>query len=253
MFASKMISYLILAVAGLGAGLINSVAGGGSFITFPALIFTGVPSIIANASSTMALIPSSLASVWAYREDFRELEGFPFRPLFAVSLCGGAIGALLLLYTSQRTFDFVLPWLMFTATGLFTFGRQISRFLKPRVHIGVATVVLIQLLISTYGGYFGGGVGFLMLATWTVFGVVDIHVLSAHRNMLGATMNSVAVALFIAAHKIWWPQTLVMLGGAVIGGYGGAWSAKRVDPRYVRAAITAIGVSITIVFFLRQH
>ena len=253
MFVSKMITYLILAMAGLFAGLINSVADGGSFITFPAMIFTGVPSIIANASSTMALIPASVASTWAYRDDLRELEGFPFRQLLAVSVAGGAIGALLLLYTPQRTFDFVLPWLMFSATTLFAFGPQISRFLKPRVHIGVVTVVVIQLLISTYGGYFGGGVGILMLATWTVFGVVDIRVLMAHRSVLGAAMNTIAVLLFIAAHKVWWPQTTIVLCTAVIGGYGGAWSAKRVDPRYVRAAITAIGVSITLVFFLRQR
>jgi uncharacterized membrane protein YfcA len=248
-----MITYLILAVAGLLAGVINSVAGGGSFLTFPAMVFTGIPSIIANASSTMALIPGSIAATWAFREDLRELEGFPFRPLFAVSLAGGGIGALLLLYTPQRTFDYVLPWLMFAATSLFAFGPQISRFLKARVHIGAATVVLVQLIISTYGGYFGGGVGILMLATWTVFGVIDIRALMAHRTLLGASMNTVAVVLFIAAHKVWWPQTMIVLTGAVIGGYGGAWTAKRVDPRYVRAAIIAIGVSITIVFFWRQY
>jgi uncharacterized protein len=246
------VSYLILAMAGLVAGLINSVAGGGSFFTFPAMVFLGMPSIIANASSTMALIPGSLASAWAYREDLRELEGFPFRPLFAVSLAGGAIGALLLLYTPQRTFDFVLPWLMFSATTLFAFGPQISRFLKRKFHIGVITVVAIQLLISTYGGYFGGGVGILMLATWTVFGVVDINALSAHRTVLGSAMNAMAVVLFIAAHKIWWPQTMVVLVAAVVGGYVGALTAKRVDPRYVRAAITTIGVSISIAFFVRQ-
>ena len=119
-------SYLLLIIAALGAGLINSVAGGGSFLTFPALVFTGVPSIIANASSTMALIPGSLASAWAYREDFTESENFPLRPLFAVSIAGGITGALLLLYTPQRTLDSVLPWLMLGATILFTFGRQIA-------------------------------------------------------------------------------------------------------------------------------
>jgi uncharacterized membrane protein YfcA len=248
-----MIPYLILGVAGLLAGAINSVAGGGSFITFPAMVFLGVPSIIANASSTAALIPGSIASTWAYRDELRELEGFPFRPLLGVSLVGGGIGALLLLFTPQRTFDFVLPWLMLVATTLFAFGPQISRFLKPRFHIGAATVIMVQLLISTYGGYFGGGVGILMLATWTVFGVVDIRALMAHRSVLGGSMNTVAVVFFIAAHKVWWPQTSVVLAAAIVGGYWGAWSAKRVDPRYVRAAITAIGVTITIVFFLRQY
>jgi uncharacterized protein len=248
-----MLRYLILAVSGLLAGVINSVAGGGSFLTFPAMVFTGIPSIVANASSTMALIPGSLAASWAYRREIKELEGFPFRPLIAVSLLGGALGALLLLYTPQQTFDSVLPWLMFGATALFAFGPHISAFLKSRFHVNSTTVVLIQLFISSYGGYFGGGVGILMLATWTVFGVVDIRALLGHRTILGASMNIMAVVLFIAAHKVWWPQTMIVLAAAIVGGYGGAWTALRLHPRYLRAAITVIGVSITLIFFLRQH
>ena len=246
-------SYLLLIIAALGAGLINSVAGGGSFLTFPALVFTGVPSIIANASSTMALIPGSLASTWAYREDFHGIEHFPLKPLFAVSIAGGITGALLLLYTPQRTFDSVLPWLMLGATILFTFGRQISQSLKRVVHIGPVTVVIVQFFIAIYGGYFGGAIGILMLAVWTVFGLSDIHVINANRTVLGATMNAVAVVLFIAAHKVWWPQTIAMLIAAVVGGYVGAHWAKKVDQRYVRGVITVISVSITVLFFLRRH
>jgi len=246
-------SYLLLIVAALGAGLINSVAGGGSFLTFPALVFTGVPSIIANASSTMALIPGSLASAWAYREDFHGVENFPMRPLAAVSIAGGITGALLLLYTPQRTFDSVLPWLMLAATILFTFGRQISQSLKRVVHIGTVTVVVAQFFIAIYGGYFGGAIGILMLAVWTVFGLTDIHVINANRTVLGATMNGVAVVLFIAAHKVWWPQTVAMLLAAIVGGYVGARWAKKVDQRYIRAVITLISVSITIAFFVRRH
>jgi uncharacterized membrane protein YfcA len=217
------------------------------------MVFTGIPSIIANASSTMALIPGSLASSWAYRREIKELKGFPFRPLIAVSLLGGAIGALLLLYTPQHTFDSVLPWLMLAATALFAFGPHISAFLKNRFQVTAANVVLIQLLISIYGGYFGGGVGILMLATWTVFGAVNIRALSGHRTVLGSSMNIMAVILFIAAHKVWWPQTMIVLVAAVIGGYGGAWTVLRVDPRYLRGVIIAIGVTITLVFFLRQY
>ena len=248
-----IVSYLILILAALGAGLINAVAGGGSFLTFPALVFTGVPSIIANASSTMALIPGILASAWAYREDFHGVENFPLRPLVGVSIVGGITGALLLLYTPQRTFDSVLPWLMLAATLLFTFGRQISLSLKRVVHIGPVTVVVAQFVIAIYGGYFGGAIGILMLAVWTVFGLSDIHVINANRTVLGATMNGVAVVLFIAAHKIWWPQTLAMLIAAIVGGYAGARWAKKVDQRYLRGVITAISVCITVMFFLRKH
>src|SRR5580700_11682586 len=215
-------SYLLLVIAALAAGLINSVAGGGMFLTFPALVFTGVPSIIANASSTTAIIPGILASAWAYREDFRKSENFPFLPLLIVSVAGGIVGALLLLYTPQRTFDSVIPWLMLAATLLFTFGANITPILKRAVHIGPVAVVFIQFFIAIYGGYFGGAIGIMMLATWTVFGLTDIHRMNASRTLLGAAANIVATVLFIGAHKIVWPQTLLMLVGTIIGGYAGA-------------------------------
>jgi uncharacterized protein len=246
-------SYLLLIVAALAAGLINSVAGGGMFLTFPALVFTGVPSIIANASSTTAIIPGILASAWAYRHDFRKSENFPFLPLLIVSVAGGIVGALLLLFTPQRTFDSVIPWLMLAATLLFTFGARITPILKRAFHIGPVAVVVIQFFIAIYGGYFGGAIGIVMLATWTVFGLTDIHVMNANRTLMGAAANSVAAVLFIIARKIWWPQTLVMLVAAVIGGYIGARLARKVNPRYIRAIVTVVSAGITIAFFLRRH
>ncbi len=248
-----MASYLLLICAALTAGLINSVAGGGSFLTFPALVFTGVPSIIANATSTVALIPGSLASTWAYREDLRRSDGLPLRPMLGVSLAGGITGALLLLYTPQKTFDSVIPWLLLAATLLFIFGPRLSPFLRRTFHIGPVTVVIIQFMLAVYGGYFGGAIGIVMLATWTAFGLTDIHVMNANKTLLGSTINSTAVVLFIIAHKVWWPQALSMLVAAIVGGYVGARSAKKVNPRYVRAFIIVISVSITIVFFFRQY
>jgi uncharacterized membrane protein YfcA len=248
-----MAAYLLLICSAFAAGMINSVAGGGSFLTFPALVFTGVPSIIANASSTTALLPGSLASAWAYRDDFHRTEGFPRGPMFLVSLAGGIIGALLLLFTPQRTFDSAIPWLMLASTLLFALGPRISPILNRALRIGPATVVFIQLFVAIYGGYFGGAVGILMLAAWSVFGLSDIHVMNANKTVLGATMNGAAVVLFIIARKIWWPQTLAMLVAAMIGGYIGARSAKTVKQSYVRPVITAIGVAITIAFFLRRH
>jgi uncharacterized membrane protein YfcA len=248
-----MAAYVLLICSAFVAGLINSVAGGGSFLTFPALVFTGVPSIIANASSTLALLPGSLASSWAYREDFHKTEGFPRLPLLLVSFAGGIAGALLLLLTPQRTFDSAIPWLMLASTLLFAFGPRISPILNRTFHIGPVTVVLIQLLVAIYGGYFGGAVGIVMLATWSVFGLKDIHVMNANKTVLVASMNGVAVVLFIIARKIWWPQTLAMLVAGLIGGYTGARSAKKMNQRYLRAGIIATSVAITTAFFLRHH
>jgi uncharacterized membrane protein YfcA len=248
-----MPAYFLLVVAAFAAGLINSVAGGGSFLTFPALVFTGVPSIIANASSTMALLPGSLASTWAYRTDFKRSQELPFWPILLVSFAGGIVGALLLLYTSQRTFDSLIPWLMLGATVLFALGPRLSPFLRRHFHVGAASVIVIQFLVAIYGGYFGGAIGILMLAAWSVFGMTDIHAMNANKTLLAGAMNGVAVILFIAAHKIWWPQTFAMLIAAVIGGYIGAHSAKRTNAAYIRGIVTFISAAITVVFFLRAY
>ena len=242
-----------MSIAAFAAGIINSVAGGGSFLTFPALVFTGVPSIVANASSTLALFPASFASAWAYREDFKKPSDFPLRPMMIVSLLGGITGALLLLYTPQRTFDAVIPWMMLGATLLFAFGPTISPLLQRLFHIGPVALVCIQAIVAIYGGYFGGAIGIMMLAAWSLFGLRDIHVMNANKALLGGSMNGVAVILFVIARKIWWPQTLVMLVAAVIGSYIGARTAKRVNPKYVRYAVTAISVGITVAFFYRRH
>lgn len=248
-----MASYLLLIVAALAAGLINSVAGGGMFFTFPALVFTGVPSIIANASSTTALIPGILTSSWAYRGDLRKSEGIPLIPMLAVSLVGGIIGALLLLFTPQRTFDSVIPWLLLAATLLFTFGPQIAPRLRRAFPMSVGMVIAIQFFIGVYGGYFGGAIGIVMLATWSIYGLTDIHVMNANRTLLAAAANSIAAVLFIVAGKVWWPQTLVMLVFAALGGYIGAHTARKVDRRYVRAAVSVVSAAITILFFVRRH
>jgi uncharacterized protein len=248
-----MASYLLLVIAGLAAGLINSVAGGGMFFTFPALVFTGVPSIVANASSTTALIPGILASSLAYRGDLRKSEGIPLVPMLAVSLVGGVIGALLLLYTPQHTFDSVIPWLLLAATLLFTFGPQLAPRLRRAFPMSVGMVIAIQFFIGIYGGYFGGAIGILMLATWSIYGLTDIHVMNANRTLLAAAANSIAAVLFIIARKVWWPQTVVILVFAALGGYIGAHTAKKVDRRYIRAVVSVVSAAITILFFVRRH
>ena len=246
-----MSSYFLLFAAALGAGLMNSVAGGGSFLTFPALVFTGVPSIIANASSTVGLLPGVFTSAWAYRRHFKPLEGVSFKALFAVSVAGGVTGALLLLYTSQAMFDVIIPWLLLLATFVFVFGRSLSVLLQSRVRIGPKTVIVAQFLVGIYGGYFGGAIGIIMLAVWSLLGAYDIHALNANRTLLGGSMNCAAVVLFIIAGKVWWLQTLVILIGSVAGGYVGARFARQTDPRHVRRIATAISVAVTVAFFAR--
>jgi uncharacterized protein len=247
---SFVASYLLLIIVALGAGLMNSVAGGGSFLTFPALVFTGVPSIIANATSTVALFPGVLASAWAYRKDFSALK-IPARPAVVVSIAGGITGAMLLLVSSQKTFDAIIPWLLLFATIAFAIGPRVTTLLWRKSWIGDKTLIVFQFLLGVYGGYFGGAVGIIMLAIWSLAGLRDIHAMNAGRTLLGGVMNAAAVVLFIIAGKIWWPQAMAMLVAAVIGGYVGARAARRLNPSILRTTIIFISVLVTIAFFRR--
>ena len=247
-----MTSHILLIAAALGAGLMNSVAGGGSFLTFPALVFTGVPSIIANATSTVALFPGALASAWAYRQDFKSLERIPLKPALIVSIAGGVAGALLLLFTSQKTFDLIIPWLLLGATACFALGPGIMNKLKRQNWMDTRTLLLLQFMVGIYGGYFGGAVGIIMLAVWTLAGMRDIHAMNGGRTLLGGVMNAAAVVCFIIAGKIWWLQTSMMLIAAVAGGYAGARFARRVSPALVRGIIIVVSTIVTAAFFLRS-
>src|SRR5439155_13108436 len=237
--------------AGVTAGLINSVAGGGSFITFPTLLFTGVPSVVANATSTVALFPGVFASAWAYRSDFERLEKVPLKPATLVSIVGGITGALLLLFTAQKTFDAIIPWILLMATIALAIGPRVSRTLNSRVRIGTRTLIVLQFFCAIYGGYFGGAVGIIMLAVWSMAGLRDVHAMNAGRTLLGGVMNAAAVVLFVIARKVWWAQAWVMLIAAVIGGYAGARIARRVNPSLIRAGIIILGAFVTIAFFRR--
>lgn len=245
-------SYLLLIASALGAGLMNSVAGGGSFLTFPALVFTGVPSIVANATSTVALFPGALASAWAYRGDFKGLQKIPMKPALAVSIAGGVVGALLLLFTSQETFDLIIPWLLLGATISFALGPSIMKKLKRQNWMGTRALLAFQFIVGIYGGYFGGAVGIIMLAVWTLAGMTDIHAMNGGRTLLGGVMNAAAVVCFIIAHKIFWLQTSMMLVSAVAGGYAGATFARRMNPSLVRGIIIVVSITVTVAFFLRH-
>src|SRR5579862_7991675 len=232
---------VLLFVAAVLAGAMNSVAGGGSFFSFPALIFTGVPPIPANATNTVAVWPGSVASVFSY---WKRLPRSPriMVPLVSVSILGGTIGAVVLLRTPQATFMKMIPYLFGIATLLFAFGKRLTRALGHVVKregppsLAVITVLsLIQLPISVYGGFFGGGIGILMLAMLEMIHMEDIHAMNGLKTVLATAINGAAVVTCIVAKQVVWPQGILMVVGAIAGGYYGAHYAQKLDPRWVRA------------------
>ena len=242
---------LLLMGAGFLAGAMNAAAGGGSFVSFPALVAAGVPPVAANASSTVALFPGAVTSSWAYRHTLRGIGAVSLPVLLWVSLAGGLLGAMLLLATPAGAFDRVIPWLLLLATLAFAFGRQAGLALRRVVRIGPPTTLVVQFLLAIYGGYFGGAVGIMMMATWGLLGIGDLREMNPPKTLLVGAMNAIAVLYFIAARAVAWPQTLAMLVAAAIGGYAGARVAMRVDPRWLRAGVIAISSAITLTFFLR--
>lgn len=244
-----MTVYLLLVAAAFAAGAINSVAGGGSFITFPSLVFAGVPAVIANASNTVALVPGSMASVFGYREDIQRLADKRLKTWFITSLIGGAVGAALLLSTSDTTFRRVAPWLLLFATLLFAFGNQVSLALRGRLHSSQPLMLMILFPIAVYGGYFGGGIGIMILAAFRLYGLTDIHGMNGIKGILGGSLNAIAALIFISAHQVDWRPTLVMMGAAIAGGYMGPSVARKMSPKVIRAIVIAVGAAMTAYFF----
>ncbi len=236
--------------AAFAGGALNSVAGGGSFLTFPALIFTHVEPITANATSTVALWPGSLASAVGYRNELKS-ERDKLKWLAALSGIGGLIGAVTLIATPISIFERVVPFLMLLATVVFTFGERLRVMMAAKV-ASRAAVATVQLLIAIYGGYFGGAMGLMMLAAFTFFGMTHLHRMNALKSALGVLINGVAVLIFFLGGKIAWAPAAVMVVGAVLGGFGGAWTARKVDTNKVRPVVIAIGWAMTAVFFWRQ-
>jgi uncharacterized membrane protein YfcA len=250
---------ILLFAAALVAGALNSVAGGGSFFSFPALLFTGVPAIPANATSTVAVWPGSVASALAYRRRVpRSLR--VMAPLTLASFAGGLLGAGLLLNTRQSTFMHLIPFLFFAATLLFAFGKRISTAIgapgrqeRDPSWAAIGALSLIQFLIAIYGGYFGGGMGILMLAFLTLLPWRDVHAANGVKALLAAATNGVAIVAFVVAGRVLWPQAGLMLVGSIAGGYGGAHYAQRVNPAGVRGFVVLTGLVMSAYFLWKYH
>jgi uncharacterized membrane protein YfcA len=248
---------IFLFFAGALGGAINAVAGGGSFVAFPALMFTGVSAIPANATNTLALWVGTTASGGAYPQKLN----IPRRimiPLVVTSLVGGLAGAFLLIKTPAQTFLRVLPWLLLGATLLFAFGKHLTRRISASIshdasNAAVTGASIFELLVAVYGGYFGGGIGIMNLAMLAALGMTDIHAMNKLKVRLGGVINGVATVTFIVTGTILWPQAMVMTAGSVIGGYSCAHYAQKLPQSWVKAFVILVGTAMTIYFFVRGY
>lgn len=245
-----MLLLLLVFVAGLWAGLQNALAGGGSFVTLPALIVSGMSPLAANITSTVALFPGQVTSGLAGRKLVTGAGRLPFKALFILSIVGGALGGLLLLNTPSRVFARLVPWLVLFATAVFAWGSFRRKPAESAAHLGPWAAGVAQLLIAIYGGYFGGGIGFLMMAALTMAGLPTRNA-GATKNVLAGVMNASAVALFVMSPQVHWQQAVVLGVGAIIGGLGGAWALQRVNEKALRIAIVCIGIALTAGLFLK--
>jgi uncharacterized membrane protein YfcA len=246
-----MMMLLLVFVAGVWAGAQNSLAGGGSFVTLPALIMSGMSPLAANITSTVALFPGQITAGFAGRRLVSGAGSLSFRALFVLSVLGGALGGLLLLNTSPAVFGRLVPWLVLFATAVFAWGsffRKASA--EQAAHLGPVTTGVAQFLIAVYGGYFGGGIGILMMAALTMAGLSARNA-GGTKNVLAGVMNASAVVLFVTSPELHWQQAAVLAVGAILGGLAGTWALHRVNEKALRFAIIGIGVALTVGLFLK--
>lgn len=231
----------------------NALAGGGTFATLPALIALGLPANIANATSNVALLPGAATSAAEFRNELEPLGGMSVRLLAAITFAGGIVGSLLLVLTPSRAFDFIIPWLLLAGLIVMLFGKAASDWLHKRVTISRRSLVIAQSLLAVYGGYFGGGVGLMMTATYGLLAGAHPRSLFSVRTTMLAIANSAAAIIFVAVGIVRWIFCLPMLAGSVLGGWLGAKLGKRLSPNLVRIWTLLVTAATTIVFFLRAY
>lgn len=246
-----MIDYTILIFAAFLAGVLNTIAGGGTFLTFPALVFVGVPPVVANATSAVAVFPGYLGGALGFRQELAEMDRARLIRLGLITLAGGLAGSLLLLVSSNEAFSVVVPFLLLAATLVFLFSTQIrdyaarsSRAVTPYGALGLFGV-------AVYGGYFNGGLGIVLLALFALWGMTNIHQMNGLKNGLSFALSAVSVATFAVAGFVEWPEAIVMMVASTIGGYAGAPLARAIPAPVVRGLIAFIGFSMSAVFFYR--
>jgi uncharacterized membrane protein YfcA len=244
------VAFVVLFLASLWAGTQNALAGGGAFITLPSLMLTGMDARAANMTSTIALFPAQLTTGWAGREFVAGAAGLTFRMLVLISLVGGALGAVLLLITPASFFARLVPWLVLFATAVFAWGSFVPRK-DSAARVGRGGAAAAHFIISVYGGYFGGGIGFMMLAVLTAARVA-MRTAAATKNVLTGTINACAVAIFAFSPEVRWRAAAVSGAGAILGGLLGSQLLKNVNERALRVVVVLIGIALTVGLFLHS-
>jgi len=250
-------SAIFLFFAGVLGGVLNAVAGGGTFAVFPALIFTGVPPIPANATNTVSLWLGTAASTRAYRHHLN-ISRRVLVPLLITGTLGSVAGAILLVRTPAHTFVHAVPWLMLLATVLFAIGGRLGGLINASVahdasNSTIAMVTMVEAIVAVYGGYFGGGIGIMNLALMAAMGMTDIHAMNALKVILVAVINGTAMVTFIVTRTVFWPQTLVITVGALLGGYYGAHYSQRLPQSWIRMFVIGTGLAMTGYFFAKAY
>lgn len=245
----------LLLVAAFTAGALNAVAGGGSFLTLPALVFTGVPPVVANATGTVALLPGYMAGAWGFKDDMAPPPGLSMKQVVVLSLIGGSAGAALLLFTPDATFRKVVPWLLLAATAMFAFGPQLRAWAsgKNAEHAApsVAKAAIGMLIVAIYGGYFNGGLGILLLALFGLLGQTQLNAMNGMKNLVSALLTAIAVVIYAVGGIVQWKQAIIMMVAATLGGYLGARVARKIPAHILRWGIVATGLVMAVLFFIK--
>lgn len=248
-----MLESFVILIAGLAAGALNSVAGGGTFLTFPALVWYGVPPIMANATATLTALPGYLSSAWAYRNDMKTEGALGLKSILTTAGIGGLFGAGLLLVTSSEAFVALVPWLMLAATALFAVGPALLSLIETRGDARAGPILSTAAIfaVAVYGGYFNGGLGIMLLAVFTLIGFENLHGMNGLKNLLSSLLSVVSATTFWAAGLIAWDAALLMTAATAVGGYAGARVARQIRRTgLLRGVIAGIGLAMTFAFFL---
>jgi uncharacterized protein len=246
-----MMTELLLLTAAFLAGAMNAVAGGGSFLTLPALIYAGVPPVAANATGTVALLPGYASGLYGYRQDLTPVGDVSLPLLSLVSLAGGLAGAGLLLVTPDAVFRGIVPWLLLAATGLFAFGGALAVRLRAVGLHGRGALLGTLFVVSVYGGYFNGGLGILLLAQLSLFGMTNLNAMNGLKNLFSTVLTAIAVAAYALGGAVDWPKAALMVLAAVAGGYVGARLGRRIPQPILRGSIIAVGLGMSALFFTK--
>lgn len=242
---------LLILLAGFGAGIVNALAGGGTFLTFPALVFTGIPPIAANATSAVAVFPGYLSAALGFTREIRSLSRSDLIRAGAVTLLGGLTGGLLLLVSSNQVFALLVPFLLLGATLAFAFQAKLTEWMRHSPVRARPYGVVGLFLVSVYGGYFNGGLGIVLLALFALWGMDNLNQMNGLKNALSFVISAISVATFAVAGLVAWPQALIMAVAAIAGGFAGAHLSRLLPKRVVRGFIILVGLSMSAVFFAR--